>query len=44
VAAAAWRTAARVIADTDIALDIAVFDRDGRLMGRAPFRPAHDAS
>ena len=42
VAQAAWRTAAQVIADTDIALEIAVFDRDGKLVGRAPFAPAHD--
>jgi len=38
VASAAWRTAARVIADTDIALEIAVFDREGQLVGRAPFQ------
>ena len=42
VAQAAWRTAAQVIADTDIALEIIVFDRDGKLVGRAPFAPAHD--
>jgi cobalt-precorrin-5B (C1)-methyltransferase len=42
VAAAAWETAARVVSDTDIALEVAVFDRDGRLHGRAPFRPAHE--
>jgi cobalt-precorrin-5B (C1)-methyltransferase len=41
VAAAAWQTAARVVADTDIVLEIVLFDRDGRLVGRAPFRPAH---
>jgi len=44
VAAAAWQTAARVIADTDIALEIVLFDRDGALAGRAPFRAAHDAA
>lgn len=37
VAAAAWQTAAHVIADTDIALEVVVFDRDGKLVGRAPF-------
>jgi cobalt-precorrin-5B (C1)-methyltransferase len=44
VAGAAWETAARVIADTDMALEIVLFDRDGRLVGRAPFRPAHEAA
>jgi cobalt-precorrin-5B (C1)-methyltransferase len=42
VAAAAWQTAAHVIADTEIALEIVVFDRDGKLVGRAPFAPAHN--
>jgi cobalt-precorrin-5B (C1)-methyltransferase len=44
VARAGWRTAARVIEGTDIALEVAVFDREGKLVGRAPFAPAHDAS
>ncbi|MEJ8572289.1 cobalt-precorrin-5B (C(1))-methyltransferase [Microbaculum marinum] len=48
VAGAAWRTAADVIAGTGMALEIAVFDRDGNLAGHAPFAPvgdaAHDAS
>jgi cobalt-precorrin-5B (C1)-methyltransferase len=44
VAAAAWESAARVVADTQIALEIVLFDRDGRLVGRAPFRPAHEAA
>jgi cobalt-precorrin-5B (C1)-methyltransferase len=44
VAAAAWQTAARVVADTEINLEIVLFDRDGRLVGRAPFRPAHEAA
>jgi len=46
VAAAAWQTAARVVAGSDmaIALEIVLFDRDGRLVGRAPFRPAHEAA
>jgi cobalt-precorrin-5B (C1)-methyltransferase len=44
VAAAAWDTAARVIADTGMALEIAVFDRDGHLVGHRPFAPAQEAS
>ena len=44
VAAAAWQTAAGVVADADIAVEIILFDRDGKLVGRAPFRLAHDAA
>ncbi|MFL6832333.1 MAG: cobalt-precorrin-5B (C(1))-methyltransferase [Xanthobacteraceae bacterium] len=44
VARAGWRTAARVLEGTDIALEVAVFDRDGKLVGRTPFAPAHGAS
>jgi cobalt-precorrin-5B (C1)-methyltransferase len=44
VAAAAWNTAARAISDTDISLEILLFDRDGQLVGRAPFRPAHEVA
>jgi len=44
VARAAWDTAAGVIVGIDVALEIVVFDRDGRLVGRAPFAPAHDLS
>jgi cobalt-precorrin-5B (C1)-methyltransferase len=44
VAATAWTTAARVVADTDIGIEIILFDRDGKLMGRAPLRPAHEAA
>jgi cobalt-precorrin-5B (C1)-methyltransferase len=44
VARAAWDTAARVIADTPIALEIAVFDRDGQQVGHAPFASAHKVS
>ncbi|MFG1349992.1 cobalt-precorrin-5B (C(1))-methyltransferase [Xanthobacter autotrophicus] len=40
VARAAWATAARALGRADVALEIAVFDRDGTLMGRAPFAPA----
>ena len=42
VAQAAWNTAAQVIAGTDMALEIVIFDRDGTLMGQAPFAPVHD--
>jgi cobalt-precorrin-5B (C1)-methyltransferase len=44
VAAAAWQTAARVVADTDIKVEIVLFDRNGNLVGRAPFRPAHEVA
>ncbi|MFG1382740.1 cobalt-precorrin-5B (C(1))-methyltransferase [Xanthobacter versatilis] len=40
VAQAAWTTAARALGRADVALEIVVFDRDGTLMGRAPFAPA----
>ncbi|MGJ4906003.1 cobalt-precorrin-5B (C(1))-methyltransferase [Bradyrhizobium sp. HKCCYLS2058] len=35
VALAAWTTARRALGDNDMALDIAVFDRDGRLVGQS---------
>ncbi len=38
VAARAWATAAPVLRGSGAALEIVVFDRDGALMGRAPFR------
>jgi cobalt-precorrin-5B (C1)-methyltransferase len=41
VAEAAWRTAAKVLRGGGIALEIAVFDRDGRLLARTPFRRIH---
>ncbi len=41
VAEAAWRTAAKVLHDSRIALEIAVFDRDGHLLARTPFRRVH---
>jgi cobalt-precorrin-5B (C1)-methyltransferase len=44
VAAAAWQTAAGVVADADISIEIILFDREGKLMGRAPPRPAHEAA
>jgi cobalt-precorrin-5B (C1)-methyltransferase len=37
VARAARQTAQRVVAGRGIAIEIAVFDRDGLLVGRAPF-------
>lgn len=44
VARAAWATAAAVLDDPAIALDILLFDRDGNLMGHAPPAPAHSPS
>ena len=44
VARKAWPTAAAVLDDPNIALEILVFDREGKLMGRAPFSPSHDPS
>lgn len=40
VARHAWATAARALAGAGIALEVAVFDRDGGLVGHAPFHPA----
>jgi len=37
VAAGAWKTAAGALGRADVALEILVFDREGRAMGRAPF-------
>jgi cobalt-precorrin-5B (C1)-methyltransferase len=42
VARAAWETAAAVVAGKKVEIEIAVFDRDGRLVGHAPFAAAHD--
>jgi len=39
VAQHAWRTAAKALRGAEIALEIVVFDRDGRLVGRMPFHP-----
>jgi cobalt-precorrin-5B (C1)-methyltransferase len=44
VAEAAWRTAAPVLEGTDTLLEIAVFDRQGALVGRTPFRAVHEAT
>jgi cobalt-precorrin-5B (C1)-methyltransferase len=40
---AAWETAARALGASDIELEVIVFDREGRLLARAPFRKARDA-
>ncbi|MFG1299848.1 cobalt-precorrin-5B (C(1))-methyltransferase [Xanthobacter sp. V3C-3] len=40
VARAAWVTAARALDRADVRLEVVVFDRDGTLMGRAPFAPS----
>ena len=42
VAARAWRTAADVLGDVPVALEILLFDRAGNLAGRAPFAPVHE--
>jgi cobalt-precorrin-5B (C1)-methyltransferase len=41
VAGAAWATAAQTLGATPTALEIAVFDRQGALIARTPFRPVH---
>ena len=43
VARAAQRTAARVVEGRGIDIEVVVFDRDGALVGRAPFGAAQDA-
>ncbi|MDW6020555.1 cobalt-precorrin-5B (C(1))-methyltransferase [Mesorhizobium sp. BAC0120] len=40
IAERAWRTAAAVLRRPDIALELAVFDRGGALVGRTEFRPS----
>jgi len=44
IASAAWQTAAGALAGADVDLEVLVFDREGRLMGRKDFSPAHSAS
>jgi cobalt-precorrin-5B (C1)-methyltransferase len=44
VARAAQATALDVIAGADIAIEVVLFDRDGALVGHAPFAPAHARS
>jgi cobalt-precorrin-5B (C1)-methyltransferase len=41
VAHAAWATAAKAMGASPTALEIAVFDRQGALIARTPFRPVH---
>jgi cobalt-precorrin-5B (C1)-methyltransferase len=41
VAEAAWCRAAKVLHGRGIALEIAIFDRDGHLLARTPFLPVH---
>ena len=40
VASRAWHTAAKALNSPDISLEILVFDRNGGLRGRAPFKPS----
>jgi len=42
IAAQAWQTAAGVIGGCDIALEIVLFDREGRRVGHAPFVSVKD--
>lgn len=44
IAERAWRTAATVLDHADIALEIAVFDREGMLVGKTDFKPSHQES
>jgi cobalt-precorrin-5B (C1)-methyltransferase len=42
IAAKAWVTAAAVLKDPGIELEILVFDRTGAFLGQAPFAPSHE--
>jgi len=44
IAARAWETAAEPLAGCGSALEILLFDREGRLQGRKDFAPVHDAA
>ncbi len=44
IAALAWTTAAGALRSEAIALEILIFDRDGKLVGEAPFTPSDHAS
>src|SRR5258708_11746187 len=44
VAEAAWATAAKVLRDSDIALETVIFDRTGQLLARTPFRKVHSGT
>ena len=41
IAAAAWATSAQVLDRSDIELEIVMVDREGAVVGRAPFGPVH---
>jgi len=41
VARAAWQNAQRVVEGKDIAVEVVLFDREGRAVGHAPFAAAH---
>jgi cobalt-precorrin-5B (C1)-methyltransferase len=43
VAERAWQVAADVLAGAPVALDIVIFDREGRLVGRSQPKPVHAA-
>jgi cobalt-precorrin-5B (C1)-methyltransferase len=43
VARAAHQTATQVVKSSGVAIEVAVFNRDGDLVGRAPFEPDHEA-
>lgn len=43
VARGAWETAAKALGASDMALEIIVFDREGRLLAQTPFRDLRDA-
>jgi len=43
VAHAAQASAMQVVEGRGIAIEVVLFDREGRLVGHAPFAPAHDA-
>ncbi|MCQ1769415.1 cobalt-precorrin-5B (C(1))-methyltransferase [Neorhizobium galegae] len=40
IAALAWKTAAKALKDPEIALEILVYDREGRLVGQTAFTPS----
>jgi len=44
VAHAAQQSAAQVVAGSGIAIEVLLFDRDGRPVGKADFAPAHDVA
>ncbi|MEO9338038.1 cobalt-precorrin-5B (C(1))-methyltransferase [Mesorhizobium sp. SB112] len=44
IAASAWQTAAGAFNAPEIELEILIFDREGQLMGQAPFASAHGPS